>query len=522
MHPSTSCPDSGTTIGTKDPKDVIDSEHIEEQEKAIGYTEDARAIAGDAHFHRLGWKRLTVVLIVQSIALGTLSIPSAFASLGMVAGVVITVALGVLAMHASYIVGLLKLKYPHIPHYADFGRLLLGSPGDWLFSGIFIAQLTLVVGSHCVTGKLALAAISNSAVCSLIFGAISAVILFILAIPPSFAELAVLGYIDFASIMIAVGIAIIATGLQRDEIVALPWSAWPKDNLTLSEAFVAVSNIVFAYAFAAAQPSFMDEMHSPLDFGNSIFVLGTVQISVYTVTGALIYAFVGQTVQSPALLSTGPLVSKVAFGIALPVIFISGSINTTVACRFMHGRMFQHSITRYVNTPAGWATWLGLVAALTVMSWIISEAIPFFSELLSLSGCLFVSGFSFYLPPLLWFFLLKDGSCFEKRNFQSVVLNLVVFVVGVCVLGFGTYASVKQIVSNPPPFFFFTPNFGVPIVFVLLHRFYFKVTDLRRWSNSKQDLWVGHFLVRVGSCTYFEMQIIDIKLGSLSDLSCCQ
>lgn len=450
MHPSTRYPER--TIRTEDPKDVIDSEHLEE-EKAIGYT-DARAIAGDAHFHRLGWKRLTVVLIVQSIALGTLSIPSAFASLGMVAGVVITMALGLLAIYASYIVGLLKLKYPHIPHYADFGRLLLGSSGDWLLSSAFVAQLTLVVGSHCITGKLALAAISDSTTCSLIFSAISAVILFILAIPPSFAEVAVLGYVDFASIMIAVGIAIIATGLQRDELVALPWSAWPKDNLTLSEAFVAVSNIVFAYAFASAQPSFMDEMHSPQDFRKSISVLGAVQISVYTVTGALIYAFVGQTVQSPALLSTGPLVSKVAFGMALPVIFISGSINTTVICRFMHGRIFQHSITRYVNTPAGWATWLGLVASLTLISWVVSEAIPFFSELLSLAGCLFVSGFSFYLPPLLWFFLLKEGSCFEKRNVQSAVLNLVVFIVGVCVLGFGTYASVKQIVSTPPSFFF--------------------------------------------------------------------
>lgn len=376
----------------------------------------------------------------------------------MVAAVVITVALGVLAIYASYIVGLLKLKYPHIHHYADFGRLLLGSPGDWLFSSIFVALLTLVVGSHCITGKLALAAISDSAVCSLIFGAISAVILFVLAIPPSFTEVAILGYIDFASIMLAVGIAIIATGLQRDAVVALPWSAWPKDNLTLSEAFVAVSNIVFAYAFAAAQPSFMDEIHSPQDFGKSIFFLGTVQTIVYTVTGATIYAFVGQTVQSPALCSTGPLVSKVAFGIALPVIFISGSINTTVACRFMHGRMFQDSITRYVNTAAGWATWLGLVAALTVLAWVISEAIPFFSELLSLSGCLFVSGFSFYLPPLLWFFLLKEGSCFAKRNFQAAVLNLTVFVVGVCVLGFGTYASVKQIVSTSSPFYYFLPN----------------------------------------------------------------
>jgi hypothetical protein len=39
----------------------------------------------------------------------------------------------------------------------------------------------------------------------------------------------------------------------------------------------------------------------------------------------------------PALLSAGPLVSKIAFGMAIPVIFISGSINTTVVARYRLG-----------------------------------------------------------------------------------------------------------------------------------------------------------------------------------------
>lgn len=62
--------------------------------------EKHKAAAGAAHFNRLGWKRLTVVLIVEAIALGSLSIPRAFAQLGMVAGVIATIGLGLVAIQS--------------------------------------------------------------------------------------------------------------------------------------------------------------------------------------------------------------------------------------------------------------------------------------------------------------------------------------------------------------------------------------------------------------------------------------
>jgi hypothetical protein len=67
---------------------------------------------GVKHFSRLGWKRLTVVLIVEAIALGSLSILSTFASLGMVAGVICCVGIGLIAIYTSYIIGQVKLAYP--------------------------------------------------------------------------------------------------------------------------------------------------------------------------------------------------------------------------------------------------------------------------------------------------------------------------------------------------------------------------------------------------------------------------
>ncbi|KAI5459057.1 transmembrane amino acid transporter protein-domain-containing protein [Mariannaea sp. PMI_226] len=410
------------------------------------------AADGNAFFHRLGWKRLSVVLVVEAIALGSLSLPKAFHALGMILGVILTVFLGAVAIFTSYIIGRIKLAYPEISHYADAGRLLFGRIGYEVFGVAFVLELLLTVGSHALTGSIALVTINGGHVCSIAFSAVSAVILLILAIPPSFSEVAILGYIDFVSIIAAIGITIIATGIRATDsptgLSGVDWSAYPKDDLSFSEAFVAVSNIVFAYSFAIGQFSFMDEMHTPKDYMKSIWASGVTQILIYTLTGAICYAFIGSTVQSPALLSAGSLVSKVAFGIALPVIFISGSINTTVALRYVHGRLFKDSIIRYINTPMGWASWIGIVAIFTVIAWVIAEAIPIFSDLLSLASALFVSGFSFYLPGLMWFRFLCDGKWYSRKNIWMSLGSIVALVIGLVVLGAGTYSTIKDIIDQ--------------------------------------------------------------------------
>ncbi|TVY84823.1 N amino acid transport system protein [Lachnellula suecica] len=394
---------------------------------------------GSAHFKRLGWKRLTVVLIVEAIALGALSIPSAFATLGMVAGVICCIGIGLIAIYTSYVVGQVKIAFPEVAHYADAGRLLMGRFGYELIGAI-------------LTGTIAFLNLTNNGTCSLVFGVVSAIILFCVAIPPSFAEVAILGYIDFVSIMLAIGITIIATGISSgkaaDSVAAVDWSAWPKEGINFADAFIAITNIVFAYSFSICQFSFMDEMHTPKDYVKSIWALGLIEICIYTLTGALIFAFVGPDVSSPALLSAGTTVSKVAFGVALPVIFISGSINGTVVARYLHGRIYKNSVTRFINTKKGWITWLALLAFLTIIAWVIAEAIPFFSDLLSIMSALFISGFTFYFPAMMWFMLIKKGKWNSKENLLLSIVNGIVFIIGIITLVAGTYAAITDIMSQ--------------------------------------------------------------------------
>jgi hypothetical protein len=418
--------------------------------------EKQKVAEGEAHFHRLGWKRLTIVLIVTAVALGSLSLPGAFATLGMVAGVILTVGIGLVALYASFVIGQMKLKYPHISHYTDAGRMMFGNIGYEIVSFMFIMQLVFTIGSHVLTGAIMFGNLTNDGACTIVFTVVSAILLFLVAIPPSFSEMAILGYIDFASIIAAIFITIVATGVRASElpggVASVEWSAWPKEGLSLAETFIAISNIVFAYSFALCQFSFMDEMHTPQDYDKAIMSLGIFEIFLYTITGALVYVFVGPDVKSPALLSAGPVVSKVAFGIAIPVIFISGSINTTVVARYIHGRAFKNSIIRYVNTPMGWATWIGLDAIITLLSWVIAGAVPFFSDLLAICSSLFVSGFTFYFPAIMWFMFIREGKWFERKNWLPAAANALSFIVGITVLGVGTYSAIWDIVSIMTPF----------------------------------------------------------------------
>ncbi|TKA74046.1 hypothetical protein B0A55_05767 [Friedmanniomyces simplex] len=437
---------------------------------------------GEEKYHRLGWKKLTVCLIVEAIALGSLSIPGAFAVLGMVPGVILCVGLGLVAIYTSYVVGQVRMRHPHVAHYADAVQLIWGKFGYELAGAMFAIFLILITGSHVLTGTIAwIRIVDDTAVCALVWGVISAIILFIVALPPTFAEFAILGYIDFVSIILAILITIIATGVKAGQapggLSAVDWSVWPPPSTTFYQAFLSTTNIIFAYSFAVCQYSFMAEMHTPKDYVKSIWALGLIEMLIYTLTGALVYAFVGSSVQSPALLSAGPLVSRVAFGkpslktllqapppiklstnqnppclflgIALPVIFISGSINSTVVGRYILNRALPRSEIRLIHTKAGWLTWLALIATITLVAWVIAEAIPFFSALLGIISSLFISGFTFYFPALFWFQLIKEGKWYAGwKNICLSVVNAVVFCIGLITLGCGTYASVEDIISQ--------------------------------------------------------------------------
>lgn len=64
----------------------------------------------------------------------------------------------------------------------------------------------------------------------------------------------------------------------------------------------------------------MAELKDPKDFPKALATLQTIDISLYVIAATVIYRYAGADVTSPALGSAGPLISRIAYGIALPTV----------------------------------------------------------------------------------------------------------------------------------------------------------------------------------------------------------
>lgn len=181
-----------------------------------------------------------------------------------------------------------------------------------------------------------------------------------------------------------------------------------------------------------SKPSFMSELKRPQDYKKSLWSLGLIEMSFYTIIGATIYYYKGKDVASPALKSISPHMQKVVFGVALPVIFISGSINSQTAAKFLYDLIYLNSPKhKYMNTKQGIVTWLGLGVSITGVgeqsrhagrahrlkspapfphprpAWVAAEVIPSFSAFLGLVAALFTACFTFTLPACMYFLVLR-------------------------------------------------------------------------------------------------------------------
>lgn len=142
------------------------------------------------------------------------------------------------------------------------------------------------------------------------------------------------------------------------------------------------------------------ELREPRDFPKALALLQSLDISLYLVAGVVIYYFAGDDVQSPALGSLHPTMSKVAYGVALPTvrltsgspaddqIIIAGVVNGHIACKSIYTRVFAGTNRIHQRGFKAVGSWIGIAVALWVIAWIIATAIPVFSSLLSLMVCL--------------------------------------------------------------------------------------------------------------------------------------
>ncbi|GJE87015.1 amino acid transporter [Phanerochaete sordida] len=410
-------------------------------------------------YRTMVWWKAAALMLAETVSLGILSIPSAFASLGMVAGVILILSLGALATASGYVIGSFKLRYPHVHNMADAGYILAGPIGREVLGAAQIIFMTFVCGSHVLTGLIAFDTITSGASCSVLWAGVSAIICLVLTIPRTLNGISYLSVASFISIMAAVLITMIGVG-----VIGHTGTVSVTSHLNFARGFLAVTDIIFAYAGHVAFFTFIAEMKEPRDFPKALYALQIADTTLYLIVGVVVYAFTGENAVSPALGNTGPLLRKVSYGIALPTIMVAGVINGHVCAKLVFVRIFRrnggmHSIHMTTHSFTGWATWIGICFVIWTLAFIIAEVIPFFNDLLGVISALFASWFTYGISGLFWFHLTPKeerwGTWWQKTFtifWGAVVLS------GFFIMIAGLYSSIWGIVqgyqsgSFPDPF----------------------------------------------------------------------
>lgn len=350
---------------------------------------------------------------------------------------ILIIGLGLLATYTGYNIGLMRERYPHIQNLADAGEILLGRFGRELFGAGQFLFCIFVMGSHILTFRVMMNTITEHGTCSIVFSLVGMIISLVLSIPRTMRGMTWISFASFLSIFSAVMITMISVGVEEHPGRIIEATV----ETNLYTAFQAVSNIVFAYCAHVAFFGLIAEMETPKDFKKSLFMLQGFEIVLYLTAAVVIYYYVGTDVESPALISAGPLMKKVAFGIAIPTIVGAGVVNGHIGLKYIYFRLTAKSDLMHQRNWKSVGLWLGLGVSCWIVAWIIAEAIPVFSDLNSLISALFASWFSYGLSGVYWLHLNAGQWFASPRKIALTILNVAIALFGLALCVLGLYAS---------------------------------------------------------------------------------
>lgn len=389
-----------------------------------------------------------MVMVAETISLGILSLPQAMATLGVIPGLILLVSLGAMASYSGYVIGQFKLRHPHIHSMGCAGEVLFGRLGGEILGWGQFFFYVFIMGSHILTFSIMMNAITEHGACTILWMVVGTILSLVFTLPRTLKNLSYYSVASFVSIIGAVvitmiGVAITKPGMKMvDGLEVLEFRLWPRENLSFQSGFLAVANMVFAYAGHVAFFTFISELKNPRDFPKALAFLQCSDISMYIITAVVVYYYAGDQVASPALDSASDVVKKVAYGVAIPTIVIAGVVNGHVGVKYLYVRLLRDNKDDLMHQKSAksYGIWVSICTASWMGAWLIAEAVPVFNDLLGLTSALFASWFTFGLSGMFWMQMnLTRGDRWWKvvpqtqwnwRKYLLLLVNMLNIVVG--------------------------------------------------------------------------------------------
>ncbi|KAF3987335.1 hypothetical protein FT663_02924 [Candidozyma haemuli var. vulneris] len=414
-----------------------------------------------------------VLIAKAQFGLGVLGIPQTFVALGIVPGLICLLALCALSTWTGYIVGQFRLNHPQVYSIGDAAEIMFGKVGREVMGGAFWLYYALVYGASLLTLSIAFNTLSEHAVCTTVWVAIGAVVTFVLGtLIRTMKVMSWCGYIALASVFISSWIVAIAC-LTQDTPDAAPKTG-PIDKaiaaVATGQPFSVIASAIgvqlLSLCGTAAYFNIHSEMRDQKQYNKSLFMGQGFVIVNYIILACMIYGKVGVYVTSPALGSAGPLFQKIGYGVALPGLLFSCFFHAHLAGKYGLVRILRGTQHLQKNTFTHWFTWLSMMTIVILFGFVIASAIPFFNELLALMASLIGSSFTLILPGFLasyqmskyfrvegdstlaWMSNLKQRWNKTLSNKITSAVAVLAIVLGIFILGAGTYGAVQSIIDN--------------------------------------------------------------------------
>lgn len=220
---------------------------------------------------------------------------------------------------------------------------------------------------------------------------------------------------------------------------------------TFRDGLDACLNIAFAYSGNQGFVTVMAEMKDAgKDFIPALVMLQAFAIPTYTIVAVVIYALAGEYTTSPALGSAPIVPAKVAYGVFLPCLLGTAIVFGHTAVKYLFVVALrrigaEEDYTR--NTKRSWSLWIGIGVVFWILAFLLANAIPVFTSILSIMAALFVAWFTFGLSAVLWLFLNWKTQFSSKRRTALAILNWTIIVVTIFVNVAGMWASVSSLLA---------------------------------------------------------------------------
>ncbi|KIJ64852.1 hypothetical protein HYDPIDRAFT_89486 [Hydnomerulius pinastri MD-312] len=400
----------------------------------------------DIRYKTISWQFVSCLMIAEIVSNGMFSLPSSLAVIGIVPAVILILFLGIFALYTAKLLVDFKLNHPEVHNMGDAGYLMFGATAREILSFGTIVFAIFGAGSELLSSQQALSTLSNQGLCSTYLVLISAAVTLLISLPRTLDRLTWMGLVSVVVITLSGVVAMIGAG--ANPVPGRVLSVSMESNFY--EAFLAVTNPVFAYAGHFMFFILISEMRRPEDAMKAAWCLQGFATIFYIVFAVVMYVYIGNTVQSPALFSLPPKWAKASFAIALANFLFSGGIYVHTAAKILFVRFFRNTRHIHSHTPLGWATWSLLCFLGVAVATILAIAVPIFSYLIGLAASLFAAWYTYGLAGFFWIhdtYHLKGGM--KGVMGRPVGAGLAVFTVlsGAFICVGGTYVSLKLIVE---------------------------------------------------------------------------